>query len=253
MHSLLQNLVLEKVWIQNSFCNPLFLVPRPNNKWHLILDLITLNQFLRVKSFKIKTPESIWLSLQQGEWVTLLDFSNSYFHCRLLITGPKIKELPQVPLFRSDLPIQTVSIWPVNSYYGVHICGQGGQVDVPMEQWYKDPPVCERLVDKRSPRILVTGTPRPYWQLKPRQAFNFVGYQYDLPHGVVRPTLDRWQNLQTKICHILERLQCFVRQFMSHRSSDSHRKTSALGCSSHETNAMASKEQLAYVRRHKSG
>ena len=82
LHSLLQKLVVEKVRVRSSlaFYNHLFLVPKPNNKWRPILDLSTLNRFLRVKSFKMETPESIQLSLQQGEWVTSLDFSDAYFH-----------------------------------------------------------------------------------------------------------------------------------------------------------------------------
>ena len=43
-------------------------------------DLSTLNLFLETKTFKMETPETIRLSLQQGEWVTLLDFSDAYFH-----------------------------------------------------------------------------------------------------------------------------------------------------------------------------
>ena len=63
-----------------GFYNRLFIVPKPNHKWQQILDLSALNRFLKVKTFKMKTPESIRLSLQQGEWVTLLDFNDTYFH-----------------------------------------------------------------------------------------------------------------------------------------------------------------------------
>ena len=45
-----------------------------------ILDLSALKRFLQIKTFKMETPESIRLSLQQGEWVTSLDFSDAYFH-----------------------------------------------------------------------------------------------------------------------------------------------------------------------------
>ena len=59
---------------------PPLLVPKPNNRWRPILDHSALNRFLHVKTFKMETPESIRLSLQQGEWVTSLDFSDAYFH-----------------------------------------------------------------------------------------------------------------------------------------------------------------------------
>ena len=42
-------------------------IPKPNKKWRPILDLGALNRFLKVKTFKMETPESIRLSLQQGE------------------------------------------------------------------------------------------------------------------------------------------------------------------------------------------
>ena len=52
-------------------------------------------------------------------------------------------------------------------------------------------------------------------ELEPKQIFDFVGYQFDLRAGWVRPTPDRWQNLQDKILEILSLPACLVWQFMS--------------------------------------
>ena len=52
-------------------------------------------------------------------------------------------------------------------------------------------------------------------ELEPKQIFDFVGYQSDLRAGRVRPTSDRWQNLQDKILEILSLLACPIQQFMS--------------------------------------
>ena len=52
-------------------------------------------------------------------------------------------------------------------------------------------------------------------ELEPKQIFDFVGYQFDLRAGRVRPTPDRWQNLQDKILEILSLPACPVWQFMS--------------------------------------
>ena len=41
------------------------------------------------------------------------------------------------------------------------------------------------------------------------------GYKFDLKSGRVRPTLDRWQNLQEKILKLLSLLACPVQEFMS--------------------------------------
>ena len=56
------------------------LVPNPNNKWRPILDLSKLNLFLKTEKFKMEKPETIRTSLQQGEWVTSIDFKDAYFH-----------------------------------------------------------------------------------------------------------------------------------------------------------------------------
>ena len=50
---------------------------------------------------------------------------------------------------------------------------------------------------------------------EPKQIFDFVGYQFDLRVGWVRPTPDRLQNLQDKILELLSLPACPVRQFMS--------------------------------------
>ena len=69
---LIQKLVVEKVVVCSSlaFYNRLFLIPKPNQKWRPILDLSQLNLYLCPETFKMETPETIRLSLQQGEWVT---------------------------------------------------------------------------------------------------------------------------------------------------------------------------------------
>ena len=52
-------------------------------------------------------------------------------------------------------------------------------------------------------------------ELEPKQVFDFVGYQFDLRSGRVRPTPDRWQSLQDKIQALLLLPACPVRQLMS--------------------------------------
>ena len=82
LHQLMNKKAIELVHNQTSlgFFNRLFLVPKPNNKWRPILDLSKLNLFLKVEKFKMETPETIRTSLQQGEWVTSVDFKDAYFH-----------------------------------------------------------------------------------------------------------------------------------------------------------------------------
>ena len=92
--SLQQKQVVEKVLVRSSlaFYNLLFLVPKPNGKWRPILDLSKLNLFLSTSTFKMETLETIRLSLQKGEWVTSLDFSDAYFHIPIAQKGATVAE-----------------------------------------------------------------------------------------------------------------------------------------------------------------
>ena len=82
LHQLTAKNAIELVNKQTSLgvFNRLFLVPKPNNKWRPILDLSNLNPFLKTEKCKMETPETIRTSLQQGQWVTSIDFKDAYFH-----------------------------------------------------------------------------------------------------------------------------------------------------------------------------
>ena len=82
LHQLIEKnaVELEKHQTSLGVFNRLFLVPKPNNRWRPILDLSKLNLFLKTEKFKMETPETIRTSLQQGGWVTSIDFKDAYFH-----------------------------------------------------------------------------------------------------------------------------------------------------------------------------
>ena len=81
-YQLVNKNAVEPVATQKSlgFHNRLFLAPKPHNRWRPILDLSTLNNFLKTESFKLETPETIRIFPQTGEWVTSMDFKDAYFH-----------------------------------------------------------------------------------------------------------------------------------------------------------------------------
>ena len=51
-----------------------------------------------------------------------------------------VQEIPLVSLPKPDIPVPGSPLWPLNSSYGVHLCGLGGQVNGSISG-YKDPPV----------------------------------------------------------------------------------------------------------------
>ena len=118
---LINKLVVEKVVIRSSlaFYNRLFLVPKPNNRWRPILDLSQLNLFLKPGTFKMETPETIRLSLQRGEWVTSLDFSDAYFHIPIgqrsrkylrFFLGKKAYQFTALPFGLATAPLEFTKV-----------------------------------------------------------------------------------------------------------------------------------------------
>ena len=81
-------------------------------------------------------------------------------------------------------------------------------------------------------------------ELNPKQVFNFVGYQFDLKEGKVRPTQESWQALTSKIQTILSGPAVHV----PHRFTHSNRKTSPPRLTPYETETLALEEQLEGTR-----
>ena len=225
--------------------NRLFLVPKPNNQWIPVLDLSTLNTFLNTEPFKMETPETIRTSLQVGEWVTSIDFKDAYFHIpihsqsrkymRFHIQGQSY-QFKALPVGLSTAPMEftvvakEVKLMALQRGIKIHQylddclvratshqnCLQHTQTLVPL---------CRELswlVNKKS-------------ELDPKQVFNFIGYQFDLREGKVRPTPERWQTLTDPVRSGVPGLAVHV----PHRPSNSHRKASPPRSTSFETHTVA--------------
>ena len=82
LHALMQKNAVEPITTKESlgFYNRTFLVPKLNNWWRSILDLSTLKKFLKTEKFKMET---ITTDLQTGEWVSSIDFKDTYFHIQI--------------------------------------------------------------------------------------------------------------------------------------------------------------------------
>ena len=147
----------------------------------------------------------------------------------------------------SVLPVQGPTLWSFHSSHGVHSSGQRGQTDDLTEG--KRIHQYDWLVRAASPHTCLQHTQtlvglcqdlgwlvnREKSELVPKQVFNFVGYQFDLKEGKVRPTTEYWQALTDKIQSILS---------CSCPSSHSNRKASPPRVTSHEAHTVALEKQL---------
>ena len=228
LHQLIDKNAVEPVHNQTSlgFYNRLFLVPKPNNRWRPILDLSNLNQFLKVEKFKMETPETIRTSLLQGEWVTLVDFKDAYFHIPIQEQSRKYLrfhvhdrtyQFKALPFGLSTTPMEFTVVAKEVKLMAIH---KGIRIHQYLNDWLVRARSLQTCL--RHTQMLVKICQDLGWlvnleksELKPKQVFNFVGYQFDLRSGRVRPTPDRWKSLQEKIQALLLLPACSVRQFMS--------------------------------------
>ena len=226
--ALREKLVVEKVVVRTSlsFYNRLFLVPKPNKKWRPILDLSQLNLYLQTNTFKMETPETIRVSLQKGEWVTSLDFSDAYFHIPIhprsrkylrFFLNSKAYQFTALPFGLATAPLEFTKV-----VKEVKLLAQtrGIRIHQYLDDWLLRAPCPETC--QRNTQTLLALCRELGWvvnleksELVPQQVFNFVGYRFDLLTGRVLPTSERWETLRAKLLFVKNRDSCTVRQFMS--------------------------------------
>ena len=203
LHQLIDKNAVELVQNKKSlaFFNRLFLVPKPNNKWRPILDLSKLNLFLKVEKFKMETPETIRTSLQQGEWVTSIDFKDAYFHIpiqehsrkylRFHVQG-RTCQFKALPFGLSTAPLEFTVVAKEVKLMAIH---KGIRIHQYLDDW---------LVRARSHHVCLQHTKDLVkmcqdlgWlvileksELEPKQVFDIVGCRFNLRSGRVRPTMD---------------------------------------------------------------
>ena len=55
-------------------------MPKKSGQYRPVLDLSTLNGYIRQIHFQMETPDKIRLSINPGDWATSLDLRDAYFH-----------------------------------------------------------------------------------------------------------------------------------------------------------------------------
>ena len=61
-----------------DFYSRLFVVWKTSESWRPVIDLSTLNLFVDVSHFKMKTIQSVLLSVRQGDWMASIDLKEAY-------------------------------------------------------------------------------------------------------------------------------------------------------------------------------
>ena len=207
----------------------------------------------------METLETIRTSLQQGKWVTSIDFKDAYFHIpiqeqsrkylRFHVEG-RTYQFKALPFGLSTAPMESTVVAKEVKLMATH---KGIRIHQYLDDW---------LVRAKSHQTCLQHTQTVVTmcrdlgglvnveksELEPKQVFDFVGYQFDLRSGRVQPTPDRWQNLQEKILSLLSLPACPVQQFMSPIGLLTATESSSSRPTTYETHTVASQKSLESTR-----
>ena len=220
-----------------------------------MLDLSNLNLYLKVEKFKMETLETIRTSLQQGEWVTSIDFKDAYFHIpiqeqsrkylRFHVQG-QTYQFKALPFGLSTAPLEFTVIAKEMKLMALH---KGIGIHQYLDDWLVRPglsPTHSRSGENMSRtwlagdlREIRTGTKTNLRLCKlPVRPQGRSGPAYT--GQVAEPTGQNTRNTVTTgltgpAVHVLDVL-------------DSHRKASSPRPTAHETHTVASQKQLENTR-----
>ena len=164
-------------------------------------------------------------SLQSGEWVTSIDFKDAYFHIPIHSQSRKYMrfhlqgrsyQFKALPFGLSTAPMEFTVVTKEVKLMALQ---KGIRIHQYLDDWLVRASTHDTCLQHT--QTLITLCQDLGWlvnreksELVPQQVFNFVGYQFDLKVGRVRPTEERWQTLTDKIRSILSDPVCPVRKFM---------------------------------------
>ena len=63
-----------------GFYSRIFLVPKKNGKFRLILDLSLLNRYIEKQAFKMETVKSVRQAMRLNDWAVSIDLTDAYLH-----------------------------------------------------------------------------------------------------------------------------------------------------------------------------
>ena len=209
-----------------GFYSCLFLVPKPESKWHPVIDLSVVNTYLHVPTFKMETAEVIRASLQTDEWMASIDLTDAYFHVpihpkfhkylRFHVQG-QAYQFRALPFSIVTAPLEFTRVVKEVKFIAL---SQGVRIHQYLDDWLvraKDRDTCARDVQK-----LITLVEKLGWivnlkksELNPTQDLEFLGYRFNLRERLVYPNQKKVDKLKILAVSILQGHTTTPRKLMS--------------------------------------
>ena len=194
--------------------NRVFLREKPakprqvGKEFRLIIDLTQINQFLKLKSFHMDTPQYIRKHVEAGMWATSLDFSDAYHHIPIrrdfhkylaFQVGSKKFWYTVCPFGLSPIPqVFTEAMWPLKWHARVGLQIMTFQY---LDDWlllFKCPHQAAQKTLEFANLCVELGllVNLDKSELAPTQHITHLGIKWDLLHAWVQPSDKQVQNIQ---------------------------------------------------------
>ena len=227
IQELIQKEALEVVEDPSSpgWYSRIFMVPKSSGGLRTVIDLSRLNRFLAVPKFRMTKFSEVTAALSQGQWAASIDLKDAYFQVpihprarkffRIAWQG-KVYQFRALPFGLSPAPwLFTELVRPLVAWAQE----RGVRMFAYLDDWLivaDTKSECRRAVGMVLEQAVKLGfrinTEKS--ELEPSQVFVFLGMEYDLILGVVRPTVDRIQKIQDRITELLGPVQLSARTWL---------------------------------------
>ena len=209
-----------------GFYSWIFLVPKKNGKFHLILDLSLLNRYIEKQAFKMETVKSVRQAMRLNDWAVSIDLTDAYLHVPIhrqsrkylrFVHEDQVYHFSALPFGMSLSPLIFSKLMDVIAAF---LRQRAISVFPYLDDWLIKNLIHNRLITQTKICIQTIQSLGFLPNLKksdlfPAQKFTFIGMEFLTQQNLVRVPADRVQNLILTIKKIMSAKHVSARTFLS--------------------------------------
>ena len=209
-----------------GFYSRIFLVPKKNGKFRLILDLSLLNRYIEKQAFKMETVKSVRQAMRLNDWAVSIDLTDAYLHVQIhrqsrkylrFVHEDQVYHFSALPFGMSLSPLIFSKLMDVIAAF---LRQRAISVFPYLDDWLIKNLIHNRLITQTKICIQTIQSLGFLPNLKksdlfPAQKFTFIGMEFLTQQNLVRVPADRVQNLILTIKKIMSAKHVSARTFLS--------------------------------------
>ena len=209
-----------------GFYSRIFLVPKKNGKFRLILDLSLLNRYIEKQAFKMETVKSVRQAMRLNDWAVSIDLTDAYLHVPIhhqsrkylrFVHEDQVYHFSALPFGMSLSPSIFSKLMDVIAAF---LRQRAISVFPYLDDWLIKNLIHNRLITQTKICIQTIQSLGFLPNLKksdlfPAQKFTFIGMEFLTQKNLVRVPADRLQNLILTIKKIMSAKHVSARTFLS--------------------------------------